>query len=118
MDLLLKSAKPMTAYEILGRLKTSGIKAPPTVYRALTKLIKDGLVHRIESINSFIACRSDGNHAHADNFAVCKSCGDVAEIHDKRIDKILSDWSKSARFKVEKEMIEVLGTCAACNKAA
>ena len=49
---------PMTAYEILGleRVRAAGLKAPLTIYRALDKLIKAGLVHRIETINAFVAC--------------------------------------------------------------
>lgn len=116
MAVLQKSLKPLTAYEILARLNKTGVNAPPTVYRALTKLIKDGVVHRIESLNAFIMCRSHGKHGHADNFAVCNSCGSVAEIHDHRVEKILNEWSSRAGFKVQRETIEILGTCADCNK--
>ncbi len=111
MQLLGKSKKPLTAYDILARLS---IKTPPTVYRALNKLIKDGLVHRIESLNAFIPCRSGVDHDHADNFAVCKSCGEVAEIHDGKVEKLLKNWSNEAKFTVERTVIELLGYCRKC----
>ena len=49
LRLLKKSQTPLSAYEILDRLRNAGIKAPPTVYRALDSLVARGLAHRIES---------------------------------------------------------------------
>src|SRR6202171_557687 len=59
---LLGSHKPLGAYEIIDRLpskgpgKTGPRPAPITAYRALEFLRENGLVHRIESRNAFIAC--------------------------------------------------------------
>ena len=41
---VLRSARgPMTAYQILDAVRPKGISAPPTVYRALNRLMRDGL---------------------------------------------------------------------------
>src|SRR5262245_54436437 len=64
---LLASHKPLGAYEIIDRLAPKGREglgprpAPITAYRALEFLRENGLVHRIESRNAFIACVH--NHA-------------------------------------------------------
>src|SRR5262249_36323363 len=59
---LLGSHKPLGAYEIIDRLALKGLRlAPITAYRALEFLRENGLVHRIESRNAFIACVH--NHA-------------------------------------------------------
>src|ERR1019366_354132 len=52
---------------------------PITIYRALDFLREQGLVHRIESRNAFIACVQ--NHASADPvvFLICEQCGTVGE---------------------------------------
>src|SRR5262249_11344265 len=51
------SHKPLGAYEIIDRLALKGPRlAPITAYRALEFLRENGLVHRIESRNAFIAC--------------------------------------------------------------
>ncbi len=49
LDLLEKSHKPLSAYEILDKLRKHGIKAPPTVYRALDAAgrARAGSPHRI-----------------------------------------------------------------------
>ena len=54
---LRQAARPMTAYEILDVLGPFGISSPPTVYSALNRLLEDGLVHRLESINAYVRRR-------------------------------------------------------------
>src|SRR6187549_2302651 len=57
LEVLLSSHKPLGAYEIIDRAAKRGTRhAPITVYRALEFLIENGLAHRIESRNAYIAC--------------------------------------------------------------
>jgi len=117
--LLAKSSRPLTAYDILDKLRKSGIKAPPTVYRALETLIEHGLVHRIESLGAFVACHHhEEDHAAAAQFAVCRSCGEAAEILDRRLTTLIRDIGRHMKFRVEREMLEVLGLCRNCDKKA
>ena len=57
-DLVLRTLNgadaPLSAYDILDRLRDDGLRAPLQVYRALEKLIEQGLAHRLESINAFV----------------------------------------------------------------
>jgi hypothetical protein len=46
------------------QLRDDGFRAPLQVYRALDKLLAAGLVHRLESINSFVACAHPHPHVH------------------------------------------------------
>ena len=52
--ILRQAGAPMTAYEVLDAARKHKISAPPTVYRALKKLIDEGRAHRLESINARI----------------------------------------------------------------
>lgn len=113
LDLLHKHDKPLSAYDILDRLRKNGIKAPPTVYRALDALMRRGLVHRIESLNAFIACHG-GEEGHVARFAVCRNCRTATEIHDDRLEPLISELSMQLNFKVEHEMLELLGLCSQC----
>ena len=49
-NFLKKKNKPLSAYEILEELASQGITAPTTIYRALNKLVSNGLIHKIESL--------------------------------------------------------------------
>jgi len=57
MDLLKNNKVPLSAYDILDKLHDFGFRAPLQVYRALDKLIELGLVHRLETLNAFVACQ-------------------------------------------------------------
>src|ERR1043165_1900946 len=89
---LSKADRPLTAYELLGRLRTKGITAPPTVYRSLDRLIKDGRAHRLESLNAFLACGKP-HHRTSAIFAICRTCGTTVEIADAKLAPQISEWA-------------------------
>ncbi len=119
-DVLTKSDAPLSAYTILDRLRSEGFRAPLQVYRALDKLLERGMVHRLESLNAFVACahpQSECCQGHGQAtvaFAICESCGHVVEFHDHGVDHRLADWAAQRRFKPEKTTIEIRGLCEAC----
>ena len=117
LALLERKQKPMTAYEILAELSTQGVSGPPTVYRALEKLMAEKLVHRIKSLNAYISCHHHHEHP-STSFAVCNGCGNVEEIHDARFEALIREISAAHHFQVQQEMIELVGLCGDCNKEA
>src|ERR1700690_3102505 len=82
LQALLSSHRPLGAYEVIDELaKSMPRPAPITVYRALDFLMENGLVHRIESRNAFLACAHDHDDATAMvAFLICERCGSVGEI--------------------------------------
>lgn len=106
--------KPLTAYEILEALGAY-IKnpKPPTVYRALEALSEYGFIHRIESLNAYLACHE--NHRHnGSQFLICDSCRNVQEIHLCSIPESLQKQASSKAFTVRYWNVELHGLCAAC----
>ncbi|MCA0254993.1 MAG: transcriptional repressor [Proteobacteria bacterium] len=118
---LKRSEAPLSAYVILDKLRDHGFRAPLQVYRALEKLIEMGLVHRLESLNAFVACAHSGesccSHHGTVAFAICNACGHVMEFHDHTVEHRLSDWARGKGFKQEKTTIEIRGLCATCAAA-
>lgn len=104
---------PMTAYEVLDAARKHDISAPPTVYRALNKLIELGAVHRLETINAYVTCGADHRHGAA-VFAICNDCGQVEEISEAGALKRLVATADQRGFKVEDAVIELKGHCGAC----
>ena len=107
------AGRPLTAYEILDRLKSRGITAPTTVYRALDRLIEIGSVHRVESANAFAPCRH-GARAHEAAFILCGECGRTIESD---LDQSLAELKRRAAkagFEVDHVMVELIGRCTAC----
>jgi Fur family zinc uptake transcriptional regulator len=64
-------------------VRGQGITAPPTVYRALNRLVDEGLAHRVESLNAYVACAHSQHGEGAAIFSICQECGAVEEIDDK-----------------------------------
>ena len=112
---LSKTDGPLSAYTLLDQLREDGFRAPLQVYRALEKLIEFGLVHRLESLNSFVACAHPRDHVHGlIAFAICDSCGQVDEFSDAVVEKQLRGWATDHTFKLAKTTIEMRGTCSTC----
>ncbi len=116
----LQAAKvPLSAYGILERLQESSIRAPLQVYRALEKLVGFGLVHRLESLNAFIVCDHQGNHAcQPVAFAICEVCGIVAEFVDPSVEAGLANWSRGHAFQPRRVTVELRGLCENCTEAS
>jgi Fur family zinc uptake transcriptional regulator len=105
---------PMTAYEVLDAVRPHGISAPPTVYRALNRLVDEGLAHRLESISAYVAC-ADPQHDHDSAvFAICNHCGRIDELLDASIRKRLHARAAERGFKISDTTIELRGRCASC----
>ncbi|MCO6186176.1 Fur family transcriptional regulator [Rhizobium sp. L1K21] len=108
---------PLTAYAILDELRGEGFRAPLQVYRALEKLVERGLVHRLESVNSFIACAHEGasccKHG-LTGFAICTACGNTMEFHHHGVEHQLEALLGEKGFKPEKTVVEIRGLCANC----
>ena len=74
-QLLCDADRPLSAYNILDALRDKGIRAPLQVYRALAKLVERGAVHRIESVNGFVACQlHDCGGNEVSIFMLCTQC--------------------------------------------
>lgn len=114
-----RSGAPLSAYDILDRLREEGLRAPLQIYRALDKLVERGLAHRLESLNAFVACADE--HCHRKGliaFAICENCGKVDEFADAVIEERLGSWAQAEGFKVERTTMEIRGKCDGCLKAA
>ncbi len=115
MSALSRAGGPLSAYTILDQLRSSGLRAPLQIYRALDKLVEIGLVHRLESMNAFVACQHpDGESGSMVAFAICESCGVVTEIANDGFDSQLHKLAGSAGFNLKKSSVELFGQCNAC----
>ena len=113
-ELLWSSHKPVKAYDLLAQLAlTHDRPAPPTVYRALDFLQEAGLVHKLESLNSYIGCGEPGR-AHQGQFLICEKCGVVAELDDAELTARIDTSARRIGFKVNDETIEISGLCRDC----
>jgi Fur family zinc uptake transcriptional regulator len=114
LGLVLQAERPITAYQLLDKLKETRERAmPPTVYRALDFLIENHIIHKIEQINAFVPCMDPG-HAHAVQFLICRKCGTVNELENHMVSHAVDQAARAQGFHPSRVVIEIDGICAEC----
>ena len=114
LEQILKTDGVIKAYDLIHELSSAdrNIK-PPTVYRSLSFLLEQGFIHRIESLNGFVACNHPGE-IHETLLMICDTCGDIQELHPTEISHALDHAATQQGFSVEKKIVELHGRCRTC----
>lgn len=114
LEILLQDHRALGAYTILDKLREDGFGSqPPIAYRALDFLVANGLAHKIERLNAFIAC-AHTNHSHTPAFMICRLCDAVAEALSSTAQGALCDTARTTGFRIERTVIEAEGICPSC----
>ena len=112
---MLACGRPLSAYELIGLLEQRQERkiAPLTVYRHLDFLMQTGLVHRLQSTQTYLPC-DHPDHAHESQFLLCSSCGNVDEVESQGLETLLSEIADQHGFRPDNAVVEVKGLCGAC----
>ena len=105
--------QPLSAYDILEGMRSEGVAAATTVYRALDKLLSIGLVHKIESLNAWTVCCGSHNNK-TPVFEICNDCGNVEEHLDQELTLNINKLSSKTGFKPNNQVLEIHGLCGDC----
>ena len=114
--MLLQAGEPVKAYDLMATYELGAPAKPPTVYRALEFLVREGFAHRIESLNAFVACRHRFDEelgAHAAAFLICDCCGATREV-EPHIGGALTAQAQAAGYQIHALTVEAHGLCEAC----
>ena len=118
LELLLRHGRSVKAYELLDAMRAVHPgAAPPTVYRALDFLMEEGLIHRLDAVNAWIACHDAGGVPH-DLLVVCTQCGAVAEISDPAMNRQLAERVAQTGFALTAHETEIRALCPQCQQQA
>ena len=111
---LLGANRPVSAYELRDMLRPEDAAiTPASVYRCLDFLVELGLVHRLETTRSFIAC-DHPDHRHSVQFLICRLCGTVVEAQDTRVTDAAESLGHRLGFALDHPTVELTGVCASC----
>jgi len=116
VEKLLAGKRPFSAYELLDLLRPDDASATPaSVYRCLDFLVEHGVVHRLETTRSFVAC-GHPDHPHSVQFLICRQCGTVVEAEDKRVAAATENLGHRLGFALDQRTVELTGVCATCRQ--
>jgi Fur family zinc uptake transcriptional regulator len=115
LGLVAGADRPVKAYDLLERMKAASGEpvAPPTVYRALDFLLEQGFIHRLASVNAFVACHHP-QVRHSVPFLICDRCHRAVELEDERVTALLEAQARDLGFAPRAQVLEVRGLCSAC----
>ncbi|WP_319532476.1 Fur family transcriptional regulator [uncultured Cohaesibacter sp.] len=121
LEVLAASHVPSSAYDILDRLnrirkdKGEAALAPVAIYRVLEFLMQNGIIHRIESRNAYVACTHQaGDHGDVTIFLLCDQCGRAGEFQSKSLSGLIETIAAKVQFQANAPVLEIRGTCAEC----
>ena len=108
--------RPASAYDIADLVSRQRGKrvAPNSVYRILDLFVANDIVRRVESANAFVA-NSHPGCLHDCIFLICDQCGQATHLDNDRIADSVRDAATASGFTPARPVIEVHGTCAACD---
>ncbi len=118
LGLIAEAGKPVKAYDLLEQMREgegTGAAAPPTVYRALDFLMANGFIHKLESVNAFVACHHPNADQHSVPFLICSRCHAAVELEDKQVVAALDERARALGFEPQAQTLEVHGLCARCS---
>jgi len=93
LRLIAEAGKPVKAYELL---------------------MANGFVHKLSSVNSFVACHHPSSNQHSVPFLICDRCHSAVELEDRDIVRQLENRARELGFKPQAQTLEVHGLCADC----
>ena len=113
LEYLKNKKQPHSAYDILEGMRSNGVAAATTIYRALDKLHSDGLIHSIDSHNAWTVCCGSHNDK-TPVFEICNDCGYVKEHLDQEFTNNINNLSKRTCFVPNNPVLEIHGRCCQC----
>ena len=116
---LWQAEKPLKAYHILEHLQDEQPNATAAaIYRILAFFVTAGVVHKIDSIQSYALCNqhniSSSATACSEVFMVCAMCRSVCEIQDVMIRNAAIQLAGLNAFQLSLDPIELRGICKTC----
>lgn len=117
LRLIAQAGKPVKAYDLLEWMRAGkgvGADAPPTIYRALDFLLANGFIHKLQSVNAFVACHHPNSAQHSVPFLICDRCHSAVELEDREVVAQLDERAKALGFQPQAQTLEVHGLCARC----
>ncbi len=118
-DALAGFDKPASAYDVAEAVSKAQERriAANSVYRILDLFVAANLARRVESANAYIANKHP-ECLHDCIFLICDTCGQTVHVDDDHLSASIRKAAKSAGFSAPRPVIEVRGTCGACDAAA
>ena len=119
---LLSAGTALSAYDLVEVYRSEFNESIPvmSVYRMLDVLAQENLVHKLATVNKYVACSHIAcDHGHEiPQFLICDNCESVRELGvRKEIIEALNERVSRAGFTLTSQQMELHGRCNDCQQA-
>jgi Fur family zinc uptake transcriptional regulator len=115
LDILVAAGEPIKAYDILEIVRQKGQRlTPSTIYRILEFLERHDLVHRVNSLSAYVACRAESETECYPFIVVCSNCQKTTEINDQELYKSIFRRLDDMGLGFSPGSVEIQGLCPQC----
>jgi Fur family ferric uptake transcriptional regulator len=113
-SILERSAKPLTALEICGKMDVDGdaVAWPSTVYRVLELFVKKGVAIKTNIMGGDMAVY-ELNRAGHKHYAVCMSCRKIIDMNNCPMESFIPKLADDD-FHIMGHNLEIYGFCKNC----
>jgi len=114
---LWQTKKPLKAYDILdGLLDEQPNATAAAIYRALSFFVTAGVVHKLDSIQSYALCGEPETSVCSEVLMVCSSCHDVRKVEGHVVRDAAVTLAQLDAFQLNHTPIELRGVCGDCSE--
>lgn len=118
LKIIATSPVPLRICDILSKLGlVFNNPKPPTVHRALEFWIKNNFIHKVESLNCYVACELEHTMC-SSHFMICQICHNVSERSFTSLPELLLQESQKHDFLMRRFHLEIHGVCQSCQGAS
>lgn len=121
LEIVTDATQPLSAYDIAGVYQQRHSTSIPvmSVYRMLNFLVTSGYVHKLESVNRYMACEHlTCEHEHQNvQFLICDQCQQVQEVDiEEQAQRLLFNGVEQSGFQLNTRHLELHGICQNCRE--
>jgi Fur family zinc uptake transcriptional regulator len=120
---LLQEDRALSAYELMEVCNRESNEPMPamSVYRILSFLEEQSLVHKLNTANKYVACSHitcTHKHYSRPQFLICNDCTKVQEVDISSEALVaMEQVAQTAGFHLESRQLELSGTCNDCRNS-
>jgi Fur family zinc uptake transcriptional regulator len=107
---------PRSAHACWVSLQPQASRSRPTTCWSwcVKAMVPNGFIHKLESVNSFVACHHPNTDQHSVPFLICDRCHSAVELEDREVVDALDTRARALGFVPQAQTLEVHGLCAKC----
>ncbi len=111
LEICFNARSPLSVADVAAKVGHHAHLA--TIYRTLERYATARILTRVDFQEGKFRYEYVADHHH---HAVCEGCGKIAEVQDKKLEKVMDNLDVGRGFSITRHALELFGFCSNCQK--